>query len=25
MAWETRKLSDDDIQALAAFFAGQGQ
>jgi cytochrome subunit of sulfide dehydrogenase len=25
MASETRKLSDDDIQALAAFFAGQGQ
>jgi cytochrome c553 len=25
MASETRKLSDDDIQALAAFFTSQGQ
>lgn len=25
MKWETRKLSDGDIQALAAFFASQGQ
>jgi cytochrome subunit of sulfide dehydrogenase len=25
MAWETQKLSDEDIEALAAYFAGQGQ
>jgi cytochrome subunit of sulfide dehydrogenase len=25
MAWETQKLSDDDIEALAAFFASQEQ
>jgi cytochrome subunit of sulfide dehydrogenase len=25
MAWETQKLSDEDIAALAAYFAGQGQ
>lgn len=25
MAWETRKLSDDDIRSLAAFFVSQGQ
>lgn len=24
MAWETQKLTDDDIRALAAYFAGQG-